>query len=90
MVIYFCISNYSNLRGRKITAVDFILLRDSVGQEFRLGIAGRACLNVMTAELQLEDPDGWRRLEVGMRLGECWETWGWNHLEALFLSPGLG
>ena len=88
--IYSCISNYTNLRGRKTTGMDFILLTDSVGWACSPGIAGRVCLGAMMAELPLEDPDGRTCLEVGMRLGECWERWGWNHPEALLLTPGLG
>lgn len=62
--LYFCISNYTNLRGRKTTAVDFILLMDSVGQDSRPGSsAGGACLDAMMVELQ--PSDGWGVWKVG-------------------------
>lgn len=86
--LYFCISNYTSLRGRKTTAVAFILLMDSVGQDSRPGSsAGRACLNAMMVELQ--PSDGWGCMEGGMRLGNAGRG-EWSHLEAWFLSPGLG
>lgn len=51
----------------------FIVFMDSVDQELRQGTAGMACLYSMKAGTQLEDPGGWRCLEVEVGLGEGWE-----------------